>query len=77
MFQIKALLFFTFLICFPLPYANGEMTEDPEAEISLGKIKGSILKTRLGKTIYSFRGIKYAKPPTGEKRFKVRRYKIM
>ena len=73
MFQIKALLFFTFLLCSPLPYTNGEATVDPEAEISLGKIKGSILETRLGKPIYSFRGIKYAKPPTGEKRFKVKR----
>ncbi|XP_051164503.1 esterase E4-like isoform X2 [Leptopilina boulardi] len=35
----------------------------------LGRIKGSFMKTRLGKEIFSFRGIRYAEPPTGKLRF--------
>ena len=44
---------------------------EPVVYTKLGKIKGSLMKTRLGKTIYSFRGIYYAEPPTGKNRFKV------
>ncbi|KAF5306941.1 hypothetical protein FQA39_LY00171 [Lamprigera yunnana] len=36
---------------------------------SLGQMKGSLLETVLGKTIYSFRGIRYAKAPVNELRF--------
>ena len=43
-----------------------------EVSISLGKIKGSFMQTRLRKRIYSYRGIRYAEPPVGEKPFKVR-----
>lgn len=46
--------------------------KNPEVQISLGKIEGSMMKTRLGKDIYAFRGIRYAKPPTEERRFKVK-----
>jgi carboxylesterase type B len=35
-----------------------------------GEIEGSTLTSRLGKTIYSFRGIRYAKAPINELRFK-------
>lgn len=38
----------------------------------LGKIMGSTLESRLGRTIFSYRGIRYAKAPVGELRFKVR-----
>ena len=42
-------------------------------EISnLGKVKGSFLSTRLGKSIFSFRGMRYAEPPVGSLRFQVR-----
>ncbi|XP_043269298.1 uncharacterized protein [Venturia canescens] len=43
----------------------------PEVSTSLGRIKGSYMKTRLNKTICAFRGIRYAEPPTGELRFKI------
>ncbi|KAJ8686916.1 hypothetical protein QAD02_022710 [Eretmocerus hayati] len=43
----------------------------PIVKTSLGQIKGSIIKSRLGKDIYSFRGIRYANPPVGLRRFKV------
>ncbi|XP_056638299.1 juvenile hormone esterase-like [Diorhabda sublineata] len=36
----------------------------------LGQIKGSVIHSRLGKQIFSFRGIRYAKPPINELRFK-------
>lgn len=38
---------------------------------SLGKIKGSLMHTRLNKTIFAFRGIRYGKSTAGERRFKV------
>ncbi|CAL7939259.1 unnamed protein product [Xylocopa violacea] len=46
-------------------------TAHPEATPPVGKIRGSILHSRLGKKIYSFRGIRYAEPPTGERRFEI------
>lgn len=42
-----------------------------ELNIPLGRVKGSFMTTRLGRKIYSFRGIRYAEPPVGERRFKV------
>ncbi|KAF2886687.1 hypothetical protein ILUMI_19486 [Ignelater luminosus] len=44
--------------------------KNPIVTTSLGKVKGAILTTLLGKPIYSFRGIRYAKPPVDELRFK-------
>ncbi|KAJ8983994.1 hypothetical protein NQ317_008699 [Molorchus minor] len=44
--------------------------ENPTVNTPLGQIKGSILKSRLGKSIFSFRGIRYAKPPINDLRFK-------
>nr|XP_023020744.1 esterase FE4-like [Leptinotarsa decemlineata] len=43
--------------------------ECPIVTTPLGKIKGSIQKSRLGRTIYSYRGIRYAKPPINDLRF--------
>jgi len=40
-------------------------------EITKGVIKGQILKSRNGRSYYSYTGIPYAKPPIGELRFKV------
>lgn len=42
-----------------------------ELEITKGVIKGQILKSRNGRSYYSYTGIPYAKPPIGELRFKV------
>lgn len=47
---------------------EGEIIQ-PEIEITLGKIKGSIIQSRLKKKIYSFRGLRYAEPPFGQQRF--------
>ena len=54
-----------------VPKIKMSESDNPVVNIKLGKIKGSLMTTRLGKTIYSFRGIYYAEPPTGQNRFKV------
>lgn len=43
---------------------------DPIVQLSEGKIKGILGKNIDGGTIYKFLGVPYAKPPTGELRFK-------
>ncbi|XP_043269346.1 uncharacterized protein [Venturia canescens] len=41
-----------------------------ELQLPDGKIRGSIITSRLGKDIFSYRALRYAEPPTGERRFK-------
>ncbi|PSN44657.1 hypothetical protein C0J52_15734 [Blattella germanica] len=43
----------------------------PVVNTALGRLRGSILTSRKGRTIYSFRGIRFAQPPVGELRFKL------
>ncbi|XP_055851925.1 juvenile hormone esterase-like [Episyrphus balteatus] len=43
---------------------------NPIVETSLGKIKGTILKTEKDREFYAFRGIRYAESPIGDERFK-------
>lgn len=45
--------------------------ENPVVETHLGRIRGSVLQSRLGERFYAFRGIRYAQPPIGKMRFKV------
>ncbi|CAH1135617.1 unnamed protein product [Ceutorhynchus assimilis] len=47
-------------------FTNAEL---PIASAPIGKFKGTITKSRLGKTIYSFTGIQFAEAPVGELRF--------
>lgn len=42
-----------------------------EVQITKGTLKGQVLKSRNGRSYYSFTGIPYAKPPIGELRFEV------
>ncbi|KAK2575832.1 hypothetical protein KPH14_007207 [Odynerus spinipes] len=46
-------------------------SDNPIVEAPIGKIRGSIFTSRLGREIYSFRSVRYAEPPVGERRFKV------
>lgn len=46
------------------------VNEKPIIVTALGKIKGSVLQSRLGALFYAFRGIRYAQPPVGNLRFK-------
>jgi carboxylesterase type B len=43
--------------------------ENPQVSTPLGDVLGSILTSRLNKTIYAFRGIRYAQPPVKDLRF--------
>lgn len=59
-------------ICFVVvSYGSPPQSNNLRVTTPAGTFEGSILKSRLGKIIYSFRGIRYAEPPTGELRFKV------
>jgi hypothetical protein len=59
-----------------LALANGQdPTDDPlVVRTTKGYLKGSILTSRKGKSIYSFRGVRFAQPPVGNRRFKVRNW---
>lgn len=48
--------------------------DQPVITTPLGQIQGTILASRLGKQIYSFRGIRYAKAPIGDLRFQVNKH---
>jgi hypothetical protein len=37
-----------------------------------GYLRGSVIQSRLRRSIYSFRGVGFAQPPVGKLRFKVR-----
>ncbi|KAI4501760.1 hypothetical protein M0802_003095 [Mischocyttarus mexicanus] len=56
---------------FVFTVANKSTINNPIVEAPVGKIRGSILTSRLDKSIYSFRNVLYAKPPVGENRFKI------
>ena len=45
-------------------------TGAPRATLSTGVVEGRYLKTRKGKYSKIFQGIPYAKPPTGDLRFR-------
>jgi hypothetical protein len=49
-----------------------ELPEETLVETSLGRINGSIFRTRLDKKFIGFRGIRYAEAPVDELRFRVR-----
>ncbi|XP_043523874.1 esterase E4-like isoform X1 [Frieseomelitta varia] len=52
-----------------LAIAQQSTEEQPLVTAPIGKIRGSIFTSRLGRKIYSFRGIRYGEPPIGEQRF--------
>lgn len=62
-FGLKVLLLISELV---LVFSQNQ----PLVETRLGRIRGSILRTVRNNEIISFRGISYAQPPTGNRRFK-------
>lgn len=54
-----------------LALAPGYSSSAALVNTKVGTIKGSEEISRKGEQYYSFRGIRYAKAPTGELRFKV------
>lgn len=69
--QIILALLVGVAIAFPNPDSKAitQQQSSPTVTTPLGSIQGSILATRLGKPIYAFRGIRYAKAPINELRF--------
>lgn len=51
--------------------SGNDSEENPEVRAPIGRIKGSLMTTRLGRNVYAFRGVRYAEPPTGQQRFQV------
>lgn len=49
----------------------------PVVHTDLGAIQGSILESRLSVPFLAFRGIRYAKSPTGTLRFKVIKHSVV
>ncbi|XP_043476477.1 esterase FE4-like [Leptopilina heterotoma] len=68
-FTKKYLCIFFVLVGMNISSAQDEALETHELNSSLGKVKGSLMTSRLGKKIYSFRGVRYAEPPVGQRRF--------
>ena len=60
-----------FLVCVT-GLAIAQQSIQPLVTAPIGKIRGSILTSRLGREIYSFRGIRYGEPPVGSQRFQVK-----
>ena len=68
----KITFLFVFLSVFSLDGLNGKrMVESPIVSTPLGQIEGTVNKSFFGKEYFSFRGIPFAEPPTGDFRFKV------
>lgn len=52
------------------PLGSDKELSDLVITTALGKIRGTVLPSQLGRNFYAFRGIPYAKPPVGNLRFK-------
>lgn len=61
------------IFCCAASIVAGQNATDEQQQLLVhaptGPIRGSILNSRLGRKIYSFRGIRYAEPPVGQQRF--------
>ncbi|XP_013102237.2 juvenile hormone esterase [Stomoxys calcitrans] len=53
-----------------IPIGSDKELSDLVITTALGKIRGTLLTSQRGRNFYAFRGIRYAKPPVGELRFK-------
>ncbi|XP_018321739.1 esterase FE4 isoform X2 [Agrilus planipennis] len=62
------ILLFSVYVCCVL-FVNGEAKNLPLTSTKLGVIKGNYLESRLKRTIYAYRGIRYAEAPVGNLRF--------
>ncbi|XP_037944651.1 venom carboxylesterase-6-like [Teleopsis dalmanni] len=60
------MLIFIYII-FLIKYVSSESIE---VSTDLGQIQGTTLESRLGKSFFAFRGIRYAQPPVAHLRFK-------
>lgn len=53
------------------------LNHSPIVELPLGKVEGTLRRSVNGTDYFSFEGIPYAKPPTGQYRFRVSISNIM
>lgn len=51
--------------------SSANEVDDAIVTVTQGRVAGTIMKSRDGKSFYAFRGIPYARPPVGDLRFKV------
>lgn len=63
---------FVIFLSIVIVFADDNLASDYEVTAPIGRIRGSTMTSRLGKKIYSFRGVRYAEPPTGQQRFQVK-----
>ncbi|KAJ8923071.1 hypothetical protein NQ315_001623 [Exocentrus adspersus] len=69
--QVALIAFLGYALAFPDASAKTRRSaENPVVTTPLGQMQGTVMTSRLGKPIYAFRGIRYAKPPVNELRFK-------
>lgn len=68
--------FGSILLFLSLPTFSAGQT-DPIVNITPGTVKGTRAVSRNGTEFFCFRGIRYARPPTGELRFKVSAYLLI
>ncbi|XP_069695016.1 esterase FE4-like [Periplaneta americana] len=64
---VSALLLAT---CFAAVSSQGQSGDPLVVSTAQGYLRGSVLTSRKGRTIYSYRGVRFANPPVGELRFK-------
>ncbi|KAK5641593.1 hypothetical protein RI129_010140 [Pyrocoelia pectoralis] len=63
-------VFLVFYYTYSVQLISGHKNNaNPRVTTPLGDIEGSFMQSLLGKSIYEFRGIRYAKAPVGELRF--------
>lgn len=73
-FAIMKRLFVILILMIAAAVVLADDPADERCEVAapIGRIRGSTATSRLGKKIYSFRGVRYAEPPTGQQRFQVK-----
>ncbi|XP_033329533.2 uncharacterized protein LOC117222127 [Megalopta genalis] len=69
--QRRATMLLAIAVCVIGIAGIGCDASQPETQAPTGRIRGSILESNLRRKIYSFRGVRYAEPPTGPRRFQV------
>lgn len=71
MYRTTSVLAALLVVAFAYPDSNATPKEGESVIVKspLGQIQGSVMQSRLGKTIYAFRGVRYAKAPVEDLRF--------
>ena len=65
-------MFASLLLGAVLALSFAQQESQPQLQIELGILRGTITASVKGRPFYAFKGIPYAKPPVGKHRFKVK-----